>query len=124
MNSTDTTIDASKGQRVCWDSSWQDVIRFFFLNYGLHAFTILVIPGSSTSSSFSQRVISLLVPVIGSIYAIETIVYGTRRGRDDLHTALSAKALCMIVPAREMTGSAKYSIKCGWYVLVQCLHKR
>lgn len=97
MNST-ATILAVKGDTVCRDSDWQDVARFFALNYGLHIFTVHLLPGISPANTLFEYVLSLVIPIYGVTEAAESILNCARRQPDQLHTALKAGALCMVVP--------------------------
>lgn len=119
MNSTDTSssvVDVTKGQTVCRDSGWQDVARFFLLNYGLHVFTILLWPGISARDGLLPRITSLINPLVGILLAIDAIMGLAQREPDDLHAALKADALCMVVPASEAFGLERYSSKHDEYV--------
>lgn len=106
MNLTQTTpdtYDATKGQTICRASEWQDVARFFLLNYGLHVFTVFLPPGTSGPSAVREYVMSLLVPIYGITRSCRAIFTCARRARNPLETALLSGALCMVVPADEST---------------------
>lgn len=101
MNSTETTpdtFDATKGQTICRASEWQDVARFFLLNYGLHVFTVFLPPGTSGPSALREYVMSLIIPIYGIARSCRAIFNCARRERSQLDTALMSGALCMVVP--------------------------
>lgn len=114
MNSTNITpdtIDAAKGQTICRDSDWQDVARFFFLNYGLHVFTVLLTPGQSGPGTIRELFLSLTIPIYGITEACEAILNCPRRQPDQLHTALKSSALCMVIPGDWTTKGKMYSTR-------------
>lgn len=101
MNSTETapdTYDATKGETICRASDWQDVARFFLLNYGLHVFTVFLPPGTSGPSALLEYAMSLMVPLYGVTRSCRVIFNFARRERSQLNTALMSGALCMVVP--------------------------
>lgn len=112
MNLTQTTpdqYDATKGQTICRASEWQDVARFFLLNYGLHVFTVFLPPGTSGPGAVRECVMSLIVPIYGIIRSCRAIFTCARRARNQLDTALLSGALCMVVPGDESTPGVRCS---------------
>lgn len=98
MNSSAEYTPVVKGEIVCRPTSWTDVIKFFAFNYGLHVLTIVSAPGSGTVTNAVGAAIALLLPFSGICTALEIINRFTWSKSDDLHTAQSAGALCMVMP--------------------------
>lgn len=106
MNSTEMipdTYDATKGQTICRPSQWQDVARFFLLNYGLHVFTVFLPPGTSGLGALREYLMSLAVPIYGITRSGRAIFDFARRQPNQLDTALLSGALCMVVPGDDGT---------------------
>lgn len=116
MNSTEYIL-AVKGDTVCRDSGWLDVVRFFVLNYGLHVFTVRLPPGASVRNTALSYIGSLVIPIYGVCTACGLILNYVWRGRGQLHMALEAGALCMVVPLEYKNEDPEYSTLCGWNVL-------
>jgi hypothetical protein len=92
------TITANAGDVVCRSVGWMDVVKFFILNYGLHAFTVVSTPGDSTLPKIVTVLGALLLPFSGVMAAFE-VIFRFKFGRlDSLNAAQEAGALCMIVP--------------------------
>lgn len=114
---THDTYDATKGQTICRPSEWQDVARFFLLNYGLHAFTIFLSPGTSGGSAVQQYAMSMLAPIYGVTGACRAIFVCARLQSNELQTALMSGALCMVVP--RSTKGVMYGTQREWRVWIE-----
>lgn len=122
MNLTQTTpgtYDATKGQTICRASEWQDVAKFFLLNYGLHVFTVFLPPGTSGPSAVRESLMSLVVPVYGITRSCRAIFTCARRARNQLDTALMSGALCMVVPADGSPTRVRCSTRRAWRVWIE-----
>lgn len=123
MNSTKTTpdtCDATKGQTICRPSEWQDVARFFLLNYGLHVFTVFLPPGTSGGSAIREYLMSLVVPIYGITRSFRAIFNFPRRQLNQLDTALMSGALCMVIPGDGQTPGVKCGPNLEWSVWNAC----
>lgn len=98
MNTTDV-ISATKGQLVCRPTGWLDVLKFFLLNYGLHAITIVSTPGGGRIVMVTHTVAAILLPFSGTLKAIGVIYRFARLEKHPLLIAHKAGALCAVVPA-------------------------
>ena len=102
---------------ICEGKRWESIFTFFITNYIAHAFTIIPDPGANW---FAQTVFSftaLMVPNIGLIGAIRSVMSYFLQGRsDDLHRALAQDALFILVKrdnirAGDMEIDIKFVIK-------------
>jgi hypothetical protein len=90
-----------KGDTVCRPTEWSDVLKFFLLNYGLHAFTAFSQPGSSTLHRVFNVISSIFVPYSGMYRALDAIANGLMTANNPLENAANADALCMVVKKTE-----------------------
>ncbi|KAF8244434.1 hypothetical protein K440DRAFT_636103 [Wilcoxina mikolae CBS 423.85] len=70
---------ASQGDVYCRPANWIDVVKFFLLNYGLHAVTVLTDPGSGalvTSIAITQVVLTPLYRDSVKVYPCLTNIHG------------------------------------------------
>ena len=100
-------------QLVCEGKRWESIFTFFITNYIAHAFTIIPGPGATW---FAQTVFSfsaLMVPNLGLIGAIGSVMsYFLQRRSDDLHRALAQNALLILVKRDDIrAGDMKIDIK-------------
>ena len=98
---------------VCEGKRWESIFTFFTTNYIAHAFTIIPDPGATW---FAQTVFSfsaLMVPNIGLIGAISSVMSYFLQGRSgDLHRALAQNALVILVKTEDIrAGDMEIDIK-------------
>lgn len=98
MNSSASTGDAFRGQTICRPTDWMDILKFFFLNYGLHALTVITEPGDTGFIVFSRSLLAVFLPMTGAIRALDAIFQYARGEKDPLTVALGSSALCMVRP--------------------------
>lgn len=98
MSSSAVSSDGFKGQTICRPTDWMDILKFFFLNYGLHALTVLTEPGDTSFVLVSRSLLALFLPMTGALRALDVIFAYARGEKDPLTVALSSGALCMVRP--------------------------
>ncbi|KAF8243690.1 hypothetical protein K440DRAFT_636887 [Wilcoxina mikolae CBS 423.85] len=101
MNQSDTITVARKGETFCRPTEWPDVAKFFLFNYGLHAFTVLLEPGSGLLQTMLTVIASLLLPYAGMSRALAVILRRGISAKNPLERAAHASALCMLLPLPE-----------------------
>lgn len=94
----DGTFQGSSGDFVCRSPKWTDVVKFFLLNYGLHAVTVINIPGAGTEGMAFNILAALICPMIGITSAAGAILSRSMLAKEKLVRAQRARALCMLVP--------------------------
>ena len=88
---------------VCEGKRWESIFTFFATNYIAHAFTIIPDPGANLFAQTVIRFSALMVPNIGLIGAIRSVISYFLQGRsDDLHRALAQNALLILVKREDM----------------------
>jgi len=92
------TVSASKGDIFCRPANEIDVAKFFLLNYGLHALTVITEPGSGALLTAIAIMQAMLSPYLGMVKALQIIARFARFRGPPLQQAHYAKALCMKVP--------------------------
>lgn len=97
MASLPDTKAIVKGDYLCRPTEWVDVAKFFLLNYGLHALTVLPNPGSNTLQTVILSVATMLLPFIGTVRGINAVYRLARSEPNSLRTALYSGALCMVL---------------------------
>lgn len=98
MNSTSSDSPLA-GQRVyCRPALWTDVAKFFILNYGLHAFTVVSRPGAGPLITMVDSLSAILLPLSSTRSAIVKLSRFSILKKNNLATAADAGALCMLVP--------------------------
>lgn len=102
LNGTEV-LSGTKGQTICRNAVWSDVLKFFLFNYGLHVFTVLAAPGSGRVTRFVNAVTAVLLPYSGIVTAASIMYHFARGESDELQAAHKAGALCMVVPTRLAT---------------------
>ncbi|KAI5839939.1 hypothetical protein DFP73DRAFT_457642, partial [Morchella snyderi] len=83
---------------VCRRTDWVDIAKFFLLNYGLHAVTVLMEPGSTPLACFLASFTAVMLPSGGVARALGAVIRFAIWGTTDLDVALRSGALCMLVP--------------------------
>lgn len=101
MNSTDHLHQ--KGDTICRSTDWTDIAKFFLLNYGLHALTVVSAPGATRLTATIAAVVSICMPSYGVAAALAVLTSLTIRKETELETALRARALCMVIPSEYVT---------------------
>lgn len=96
---SDSIYDRKKGEIICRPTEWADVAKFFLFNYGLHAFTVLLEPGSGILQSMTTAIASILMPYAGMSRAFLAIALSMIPTANPLEKA--KYALCMVVPQPE-----------------------
>lgn len=97
LNSSTKFLAGTAGQVVCRPAQWTDVVKFFLLNYGLHAITVITRPGDTTWPSMTATILTIFVPFSGIHRALTQIYKFPRSEGDALQTARKAGALCAVV---------------------------
>ena len=88
---------------VCDERRWQSVLVFFTVNYIAHALTIIPSPGAKMWHHLLQALRVLLLPYIGLIGAIRSVVcHFVQGGSDDLHQAFAQNALLILVKEKDI----------------------
>lgn len=103
MSPSESAIQSNR-QTICRPTDWTDVAKFFLLNYGLHALTVLSSPGSGTVLMITNAVAAILLPFSGILTAIRAVYRFAWSESDQLQTAHKAGALCMVLPTGHTTG--------------------
>ena len=105
---------------VCEEKKWQNIFTFFITNYIAHAFTIIPDPGANWVAQIVFGFSALMVPNIGLIWAIGSVMNYFLQGRlDDLHRALAQNALVILVKRDDIRAGdkeidIKFVIKAFW----------
>ncbi|RPB21311.1 hypothetical protein L211DRAFT_450118 [Terfezia boudieri ATCC MYA-4762] len=102
-------IYADARQLVCRPSTWTDIAKFFLLNYGLHAVTVITPPGTRPIGSLFTIIAAVFIPSWGILTALDKFERGAgrTRGASELDIAHRAGALCMVW-ARKPTDETCY----------------
>jgi hypothetical protein len=79
-----------------------DVAKFFLLNYGLHAATVIMEPGSGVLETTVATFQVVLSPYAGMTKALWVIWRCPNLREEPLQQALWAGALCTVVPTKQM----------------------
>ncbi|KAI5848429.1 hypothetical protein DFP73DRAFT_474084, partial [Morchella snyderi] len=98
IDTGDVTWTGKKGDVVCRPSDWKAVLKFFLVNYGLHALTVVTEPGSGVVNTVSACVMSILLPYWRLMTALWYLVDFPITGKSSLEQAKLAGALVMVVP--------------------------
>lgn len=98
LSPTANVIQAEVGQLICRPSAWTDIARFFLLNYGLHAVTVITPPGTRRMGSMFTILAAVFIPFWGVLTALDKFERGAgrTRGASHLDIAHRAGALCMV----------------------------
>ena len=98
---------------VCEEKKWQNILTFFITNYIAHAFTIIPDPGANWIAQTVFSFSALMVPNIGLVGAIGSVMSYFLQGRsDDLHRALAQNALVILVKKDDIrAGDMEIDIK-------------
>ena len=98
---------------VCEEKKWQSILTFFITNYVAHAFTIVPDPGANWIAQIVFSFSALMVPNIGLVGAIGSVLSYFLQGRSgDLHRALAQDALFILVKRGDMqAGDMEIDIK-------------
>ena len=99
--------------QVCEEKKWQSTLTFFITNYIAHAFTIVPDPGANWFAQIVFSFSALMVPNIGLIGAIDSVMSYFLQGRSgDLHRALAQNALLILVKRDDIrTGDMEIDIE-------------
>lgn len=102
-------IHANARQLVCRPPEWTDIAKFFLLNYGLHAVTVITPPGTRPIGSAFAILTAVFIPFWGVRTALDKFQRGAarKRGASELDIAHMAGALCMVW-ARKPTEQTRY----------------
>ncbi|KAF8243939.1 hypothetical protein K440DRAFT_636656 [Wilcoxina mikolae CBS 423.85] len=92
------TFLASKGDLVCRPANNLDVAKFFLLNYGLHALTVITDPGSGALTTTMTVIQAVLSPYAGMARALWAITCCARFLGSPQQQTHYAQALCMAAP--------------------------
>jgi len=84
-------------QLICTPATWQTVILFFLLNYGVHAFTVKSFPGETGYTTAGWMLAALLLPFSGITKGCFCIAGAKVPGESDLHHAHRTRALCTVI---------------------------
>lgn len=106
------TLSANKGDLYCRPSNWVDVAKFFLLNYGLHALTVVLKPGSGALETTFTIVQAVHTPYTGMTRTLLPIQRLARFRGTPLQQAIWAGALCVEVPHIEDEGSSRFVHHC------------
>ena len=87
----------------CEEKRWQSIFVFLATNYIAHALTTIPNPGVKWKDHLFTGFVALLLPNIFLIGAIINIVsHFVQGGSDDLHQALSQRALLILVKTKDI----------------------
>lgn len=103
VSSTNLTIsvDENDPRLYCEKTNWYDICWFFFSNYVLQALSVRSLPGENTYSTTAFKLCCLLVPYTGLRRGLCLISRASNLAGNDLQSAASANALCMIIRTAE-----------------------
>ena len=98
---------------VCEGKRWESIFTFFITNYIAHAFTIVPEPGANWIAQIVFSFSTLMVPNIGLVGAIGSVMGYFLQGRSgDLHRALAQDALFILVKRDDIrAGDMEIDIK-------------
>ncbi|KAF8426956.1 hypothetical protein EV426DRAFT_590952 [Tirmania nivea] len=107
MSAASQVIPANAGQLVCRPSAWTDIAKFFLLNYGLHAVTVITPPGTRPIGTIFTILTAVFIPCWGILTALDKFERGAgrKRGASELDIAHSAGALCMVWARKPTEGN-------------------
>ena len=94
----------------CEEKKWQSIFVFFTANYFAHALTTVPIPGSKWTHHLGSGIRALLLPNVGLVEAIQSVIFHfVQGGSDDLHRALAQRALLILVKTEDIApGDTKF----------------
>ena len=95
---------------VCEEKRWQSIFVFLATNYIAHAFTTIPFPGAKLMRHLFLSFRALLLPSIGLIEAIRSVIcHFVQGGSDDLRRAVAQRALLILVKTGDITpGDIKF----------------
>ena len=97
-----TITDESDGTQVwCQPTRWYDVVWFIFTNFILHALSVRSLPGEKSLTSTVFKFCCFLVPYTGVRRGLCLILRASNLAGNDLQSAASANALCMVIRSPE-----------------------
>ena len=98
---------------VCEEKRWQSIFVFLATNYIAHAFTTIPFPGAKLMRHLFLSFRALLLPSIGLIEAIRSVIcHFVQGGSDDLRRAVAQRALLILVKTGDITpGDIKFVAK-------------
>lgn len=85
--------------KICHSTNWIDVVKFFGLNFALHALTVMPRPGANIVDMAVTSLCAIVMPGSGVQRAMEVLNRLVFLWGGELERALRAGALCMLVPA-------------------------
>jgi hypothetical protein len=91
----------SRAVTSCPLSAWEDLVTFYILNYGVHAFTVKPFPGEKPFQTTVWTIAALSLPFSGILKACLSIAKGKLPGEIDIQHAARVGALCMVVRTEE-----------------------
>ena len=96
---------------LCEEKKWQSIFLFLTTNYIAHAITTIPVPGAKRARHLFMGFGVLLLPNIGLIGAMRSVIcHFVRGGSDDLHRALAQNALLIVVRKEHIAqGDIKYA---------------
>ena len=96
----------------CEEQRWQSIFVFLTTNYIAHAITTIPVPGAKWKHHLFFSFRALLLPNIGLIGAIRSVIcHFVQGGSDDLHRALAQNALVILVKTKDIRlGDIKFVI--------------
>jgi hypothetical protein len=83
-------------EELCRNADIADVLTIIFVNYVVHAVTVLTSPGTSPFATADAALWALLVPYKGITMALRVISKGACFTMDPLEKATRARALCCV----------------------------
>ncbi len=86
----------AKEEVLCRDADIPDVLTIIFVNYVVHAVTVLTSPGTSAFAAADAALWALLVPYRGIMMALRVISKAACFTMDPLEKASRARALCCV----------------------------
>lgn len=115
---------------ICLPGRWTTVLRFFVLNYVVHAFTIWARPGEKTSEKLFAVFLAMVFPVAGLARGIEAIcrcaafhrrggfwkgLFGFGTNKYEIHKAARAGALGIMIrtPKWKVASSDCFALNYG-----------
>ena len=97
----------------CEEKKWQSIFVFFTTNYFAHALTTIPYPGAKWTNHLGSGIRALLLPNVGLVEAITSVIYYfVQGGSDDLRRALAQNALLILVKTKDIApGDTKFVIE-------------
>ncbi|KAK1756692.1 hypothetical protein QBC47DRAFT_400327 [Echria macrotheca] len=87
----------SDSHLLCEPVKWDDILKFFLVNYMTHAFTVVTPPAATMFEKIVIVLMALFLPATGAMRAFMATVTRPNKEKNPLKRARLCGALCMVV---------------------------